>query len=344
MEKNIVHKTLKFIVLTALAIAVTLSLGVYMYQGNDISITLQLDDEVMELTSKASTVEELFEKEEIPIKDGAYINMALDTKLEENINIIIKNPKPYTLSSSGAEIDVKSFSNTVSEVLDDCGIKLGDKDFTYPTLSTKISPGSIIELFKVKEVIEIVEDSIPFDNVVNKNSKLDIGQSKVIQEGKDGLKKTYLKKEYVNGELHSTEVVNAEITTEPISNIVEKGTKDLIVTSRGNTSYRKAITMSATAYDLSFESCGKNPGDKYYGITASGTEARPGAVAVDPRVIPLGTKLYIQSLDGTKDYGFAIAEDTGGAIKGNKIDLFFETASEVKKYGRRKVKVYIIND
>ena len=344
MEKNTVNKTWKFIVLTALAIAVTVSLGVYMYQGNDISIALQLDDEVMELTSKADTLEELLVKEEIPIKEGAYINMPLDTQLEENINIIIKNPKIYTLSSAGVEVDVKSFSNTVSGVLDDCGIELGDKDYTYPSLDTKISYGSNIELFKVKEVIETVEDSIPFENVVNKNNKLDIGQSKVIQKGKDGLKKTYLKKEYVNGELRSTEIVNAEIITEPISNIIEKGTKDLIVTSRGNTSYRKAITMSATAYDLSFESCGKNPGDKHYGLTASGTKARPGAVAVDPRVIPLGTKLYIQSLDGTKDYGFAIAEDTGGAIKGNKIDLFFETASEVKSFGRRKVKVYIIND
>ncbi len=100
--------------------------------------------------------------------------------------------------------------------------------------------------------------------------------------------------------------------------------------------------MTATAYDLSFQSTGKRPGDRYYGITASGTKARPGVVAVDPRVIPLGTRLYVQSLDGTKDYGFAIAEDKGGAIKGNKIDLFFETANEVRRFGRRKVKVYIL--
>ncbi len=72
--------------------------------------------------------------------------------------------------------------------------------------------------------------------------------------------------------------------------------------------------MTATAYDLSYESCGKRPGDKYYGITASGTKARVGAVAVDPRVIPLGTKLYVESLDGTKDYGFCTAEDTGGGL------------------------------
>ena len=66
-------------------------------------------------------------------------------------------------------------------------------------------------------------------------------------------------------------------------------------------------------------------------------------MAVDPRVIPLGTRLYVQSLDGSSDYGFAVAEDTGGAIKGNKIDLFFETAEQVRQFGRRRVKVYILD-
>ena len=65
-------------------------------------------------------------------------------------------------------------------------------------------------------------------------------------------------------------------------------------------------------------------------------------MAVDPRVIPLGTKLYIESLDNTKDYGFAIAEDKGSAIKGNKIDLFFNTSAECKSFGRRNVKVYVL--
>src|SRR5699024_2317005 len=99
---------------------------------------------------------------------------------------------------------------------------------------------------------------------------------------------------------------------------------------------RKAMNMTATAYDLSFQSTGKRPGDKSYGITASGTKAKVGTVAVDPNVIPLGTRLYV---DG---YGFCVAEDTGGAIKGNRIDLFFNSTSEARNFGRRQVKVYIL--
>ena len=94
--------------------------------------------------------------------------------------------------------------------------------------------------------------------------------------------------------------------------------------------------MVASAYDLSYESTGKRPGDKYFGITASGTKARPGVVAVDPSVIPLGTRLYVEG------YGFAVAEDTGGAIKGNRIDLFYENRKQALNYGMRKVKVYIL--
>lgn len=343
MENYPISKTWKFIVLATLAIAVTVSLGFYMYQGNIRNVTLLMEDEVIEITSNAKTVEALLEKEGISIAKDAYINVALDTELEDNMNIIIKNPKSYTISSHTGELDIISFYSTVGEVLDDQGIALGEKDYTYPPLDEKIFSGDKIELFRVEEVMETVEVPIPFEKTVNKNHDLDYGSIKTIQQGKDGLKKTYYKNEYVNGELKSTELVKEEIVTEPVSEIVEKGTNNLIVTSRGNTSYRKVVTMTATAYDLSFESCGKYPGDKYYGLTASGTKVRPGVVAVDPKVIPLGTKLYVKSLDGTKDYGFAVAEDTGGAIKGNKIDLFFPDSNDVYKFGRRKVKVYILN-
>lgn len=103
-------------------------------------------------------------------------------------------------------------------------------------------------------------------------------------------------------------------------------------------SYKKAITMTATAYDDSYASNGK-----WGAVTALGTKLRPGVVAVDRRVIPLGTKLYIESMDSWPDYGFAVAEDTGGAIKGNKIDLFFKDTDTVWKFGRRKVKVYVLD-
>ena len=113
-------------------------------------------------------------------------------------------------------------------------------------------------------------------------------------------------------------------------------------TSRGGFRFNSQMDMVATAYDLSYESCGKYPDHPEYGITASGTKAQPGTVAVDPDVIPLGTKLYIASTDGSPDYGFATALDTGSAIKGYRVDLFMEDKADAINFGVRQVKVYIL--
>ena len=96
--------------------------------------------------------------------------------------------------------------------------------------------------------------------------------------------------------------------------------------------HREVLTMTATAYEPGPTSCGKWAD----GYTAIGLKAEPGIVAVDPKVIPLGTRLYVEG------YGPALAGDVGGAIKGNRIDLLFETVEEALRYGRRKVKVYIL--
>ncbi|NLK64292.1 MAG: hypothetical protein GX289_04280 [Tissierellia bacterium] len=123
----------------------------------------------------------------------------------------------------------------------------------------------------------------------------------------------------------------------------KEAVQDQEAASRSGFRFSKALDMAATAYDLSYESCGKYPDHPEYGITASGTKAQPGTVAVDPDVIPLGTKLYIASTDGSPDYGFATALDTGSAIKGYKIDLFMENNQDALNFGIRQVKVYILD-
>lgn len=90
------------------------------------------------------------------------------------------------------------------------------------------------------------------------------------------------------------------------------------------------MIMIATAYTKSIEE------GTHKGITKSGTQVSRGTVAVDPRVIPLGTKLYVEN------YGHAVALDTGGAIKENRIDLYMETKDEAFEFGRKEVRVWII--
>ncbi len=341
MEEFSPNKANRFKVLTVLVVAASLSLGVYMYSAKE--ITLVLDEKTREITTYAETVEDLLQEEEILLDKLAYVSIPLDTKLDDNMKIIIKTPKPYTLAIGNNMDEVKSIYTKTRDVLNDLNINLGDLDYTSPGLDEKLSYGDTISITRVKEVIEEVEEVIPYESIVQKSNKLDNGTTKVIQEGEDGVKIKTMKSTFENDELVDKILVKEEITKDAIPKITEKGTRTVAKTTRGNVRYKNVLTMTATAYDNSYESTGKSPGQKYWGLTALGTKARVGAVAVDPKIIPLGTKLYVESLDGTKDYGFCVAEDTGGAIKGNKIDLFFNTSGEVRKFGRRKVKVYILD-
>ncbi|MDW5299323.1 MAG: 3D domain-containing protein [Sedimentibacter sp.] len=175
------------------------------------------------------------------------------------------------------------------------------------------------------------------------NDEKYVDYKNVVQEGSDGMKKSIYQELYVDRKFISKSLEEESVYIDPVEEIIEVGTREYeVATSRGGFRFEEEVEMIATAYDLSYESCGKYPGDPQYGITASGTKAQPGTVAVDPSVIPLGTKLYIASTDGSPDYGFATALDTGGAIKGYRIDLFMEDGTDALNFGVRQVKVYVL--
>lgn len=129
--------------------------------------------------------------------------------------------------------------------------------------------------------------------------------------------------------------------------------EEIIVEQKANTyteeppvEYKKVIEAKATAYCLCKKCCGKSETHPEYGVTASGLKIVPGTnmkvIAVDPNIIPLGTKVYVEGLNGAKDYGYAIAADTGSAIKSLKIDLYMETHQKAYQWGIKNVKVYVI--
>ncbi|MGM0397341.1 MAG: 3D domain-containing protein [Bacillota bacterium] len=328
-------------VLLLLAIAMTLSLGVGSFQGAE--ITLHVEDETIQMVSYSATVEDLLIDEEIEIDKNTLVEPGLDTLLTKDLKITVKNPKTYTIVHKDDVMEFTSYSTKVEEILEDADINIGPKDFSTPAMYTDVEPGTTITFFQVEDKLRVENTSIPFETKVINNIRLDKGISDTLQEGNDGFKRSHIKDIYINGELSSSVIVLDTIVSEPVSQVIEKGANNMIATSRGDVRFKEAMIMNASAYDLSFGSTGKRPGDSGFGITASGTTARPGTVAVDPRVIPLGTRLYVESLDGTRDYGFAIAEDTGGAIKGSKIDLFFNSSTDAWNFGRRNVKVYILN-
>lgn len=182
-----------------------------------------------------------------------------------------------------------------------------------------------------KTETRVESKAIPFRVVYEFSRTVGPGRLKKTQQGHDGLAIKTFSVTLKNGKPVSKELVSTE-RKDPKDEIILMGVA-ANQTSRHGTRFsrKKTLTMSATAYDGSPQTV---PGTT--GRTATGVPAKYGVVAVDPRVIPLGTLMYIEG------YGFAVAADTGGAIKGNRIDLCYDKRSQSEGFGRKKVIVHIL--
>jgi 3D (Asp-Asp-Asp) domain-containing protein len=146
--------------------------------------------------------------------------------------------------------------------------------------------------------------------------------------GRTGVKVQRFLNTFADGRLVSTTYLSQEVVRQGIPSVTRIGTK-VLVASRGQFAGREYMELVATAYS---PYCCRGVDS----ATALGLRAGYGVVAVDPRVIPLRSRLYIEG------YGYAIAGDTGGAIKGLRIDLGMDTLRAAKQFGRRAVRVYIL--
>ena len=208
-----------------------------------------------------------------------------------------------------------------------------------PAINDVNSVASSADTAVYGEVTETQE--VNFNTVKRLNSSLEAGDTKTVREGENGEKAVTYRVKYANGKEISREVVSETVTKAPVDKIVEYGNKNASKNSPVNTGkldYKYVITCNATAYDLSAE---ENGG--YAGQTATGVPLDKGVIAVDPKVIPLGSRVYIEALDGSWSYGYAVAADTGGAIKGNRVDLCLRTQKECIQFGRRPCRVYVLS-
>ena len=312
-----------------LALVSVLTMGFSTALGNDVE--LNINGKTKTVFTYEKTVGDFLEKEGIVLKNKDLVSPSLDKAIDKDMKIVISSPKSYHIKDGKKTIIAEASGYTVADVLDNLDIKLNKLDRVSLPLDEIAKEGMEIKIDRV--VVENLENKIeiPFETESRENKDMFEGEKKVITKGEVGQKTESLKNTYVNGVLETTEVLKSEITKDPVKEVVEVGTKKGTVAPNGKNA-KRVIVMQATAYD-------PTAGSK----TAMGTRARVGAVAVDPKVIPLGSKLYIESMDGFASYGYATAEDTGGAIKGNRIDLFYNSNAEANRFGRRNVKVYVLD-
>lgn len=295
-------------------------------------VILTLNGEEKKVWTTAKTVKEFFAKSEIAVKEQDQLSVPLKTKIKQGLKINLDTAFQVVVNDGGEERTVWSTSTTVADFLEQQGIKLNELDRVEPGLDQMIGENVPINIVRVEKVTDVVEEPLEFATVTQKDSNLESGKQQVVQEGKTGkVQKTY---EVIleNGQEVSKTLISENVMENATDKIVAVGTKEMTqLVSRG-TETGKEFYVSSTAYTASCNGCS--------GKTATGIDlhANPGAkiIAVDPSVIPLGTKVYVEG------YGYAIAADTGTRIKGNKIDVFFASQSDAYRWGQRTVKIKIL--
>lgn len=232
----------------------------------------------------------------------------------------------------GASSRVHTTARNVEGLLRETGLALGPRDTIHPDLGAALGPGSVIQIIRRFESTRAVQVDVPFETIRRTDSDLLAGEVRELQPGRTGKKEVIEKQLWEDGAFLGVENVEERVVEEPVDRILLVGTGGIVSRGGHDYRYRHVLNMQATGYTAGKES---NPGGN--GYTYTGVRATRGIVAVDPRVIPLNTRLFIEG------YGTAVAADIGGAIKGAKIDLCFETVAEALEWGVRPVRVYILD-
>ncbi len=308
------------------------------------NIKILVDNEIIQTRVGDITVEKVLHDENISVSEYDEISHDLMSFAYHGMEIEIERVRKVNLICDGFNVSYLTKAKTYREFLNENHISLSNSDSTSKHLDDKLETENTLTITRINKFSGELSEEIPYTSRKYEDPYLEKGKTKIIQKGQNGVKKIKCDIVYNDGVEVSRNVKSEYIAKNPVEEIIAVGvaTGNLATVGGDTFSYKKVITCSATAYDLSFQSTGKLPGHPAYGITATGTYAKIGTVAVDPRVIPLGTKMYIVSTDGSVVYGYCTAEDTGGAIKGNKVDLFYNTTAECMQFGRRSVYVYIL--
>ncbi|HET7629501.1 MAG TPA: ubiquitin-like domain-containing protein [Bacillales bacterium] len=292
----------------------------------------------------ADTVAGMLASMQIDVGDHDQLTPSLDTPISEGMTISYDSGFQVKLNIGGKNKTIWTTakdSTTVADFLKKMGINYDNNDEIKPELDTLLTAAEEINVTYIKKVTDVVEQPIDFAVITKKDDSLAKGEERVIQSGEEGkIEKTY-EITLRNGKEVKRELVSKKKVKDSRDRIVAVGTRVNRQPSRGGGSDStptvngdvKQFYMSSTAYTASCNGCS--------GITSTGInlKANPDAkvIAVDPNLIPLGSRVWVQG------YGYAIAADTGGAIHGHHIDVFFPTKSSAYRWGRRTVLVKVLD-
>lgn len=320
-------------------------------------VTVSLDGQKKFLKFVSGTVSDAIKLAGIDLKESDSVTPDLHTELEPNMEIKIQERVKIKVNADGRIKDYAVPKEiTVSDALNIYEIPLYENDIVNKDLNDTVYEGMEISIERIGYRNKIVSKEVPYKTIKKSVNYLNEGETEVSVKGVNGESEIVIKETLKDGEVVKSEEIKNKVTVAPVNEIILVGAKKnhqivqvsvpgsskksltesgngSLADHKGNVlSYSKVLTGSGTAYTA-------NAGAK----TSTGSIAKYGTVAVNPNIIPYGTKMYIVSTDGFV-YGYATASDTGGALRQGTalVDLYMNSTQECFSFGRRTVKVYIL--
>ncbi|MBS3784089.1 MAG: DUF348 domain-containing protein [Anaerolineae bacterium] len=300
-----------------------------------VPFTLRDGNRTTTFHTTAPTVGEALHQAGLTLYLADRVHPALSTRVSPNMEIVLERSTPVTVQVDGRSIRTRTHSEHVGEVLANLGIVLTGQDYTNPPYDAPIERAATVEVVRVSERFLIEQEPIAFESVWRPDPNLEIDHQQLLQEGSPGVLERRIHVRYENGQEISRTLENEYVAMPPTTHIRGYGTKIVVRsldTSSGTVEYWRKMRMLATSYSAA--TSGVSRSNPHYGRTATGIRMRDGIVAVDPRLINLGSEVYVPG------YGVGLAADTGGAIKGKRIDLGY--ADDNLQLWYRWVDVYLL--
>lgn len=265
--------------------------------------------------------------------------------------ITVRRSQTIHIDLYGREMTATSHGETVAELLHRLNINIGEQDVLSRDLNDATYDGLKLRIDRVIRQDQTYTSTIPHGTSYYYDATLPEGMQELVAEGVDGEILYTAEVIYINGEETSREVLSEVMTIPAVDEVIAVGTglaaeegfageepiitDNMIILPTGEVlTYTDSKEFVATAYTHTDAGCDF--------ITATGTTVRVGTVAVDPRYIPYGTRMFIMTSDGSYIYGISVAEDCGGAIKGDRLDLYMPTYYECIQFGIQDCMVYFL--
>jgi uncharacterized protein YabE (DUF348 family) len=300
-----------------------------------VPFTLHDDDRAETFYTTAPTVGEALRRVGLTLYVADGVQPGLGERMSPGLDVHVNRSAPVTVQVDGRILRARTHRERVGDVLADLGVVLTGQDYTTPTLDASLGDDATIRVVRVSERFLTTQEPIPFDTAWQPDPDLEIDYQRVTQEGARGILEKRIRVHYEDGHEVSRVVDDQYVAVPPTTKILGYGTKIVVrtlSTPSGPVEYWRTIRMLATSYSAG--TAGTSPSSPWYGRTATGMVMRHGLVAVDPRVIDLLSRVYVPG------YGVGLAADTGGAIKGKRIDLGYDDDNLVLWY--RWVDVYLL--